>query len=489
MSIDTPSPPRHDIGTVLVTGATGYIGGRLVPELLGRGYKVRAMVRAASPEHADRWPGAEIVVADALDKDSLAAAMAGTDVAFYLIHSLLLGPKQFEAADIKAAENFAEVAQAQGLRRIIYLGGLGDVRSHLSRHLRSRAQVAETLMGGAVPTTVLRAAVVVGSGSASYELMKYIVQNLPVVFVPFWIRTRCQPISISDVVGYLVGCLEAEETTGNSYDIGGPEILTYDQMLKTLADLLGKKRVFVRVPISSAGFFSYAASLLTPVPHSIARGLIEGMVNDVVCQNDTIRRIVPFQTRPFRESIVQALSREEQDRVRTRWSDAYPPAHELALKLRELDPGPGYVSSYSLSTGKPAESLYRSICSIGGEEGWFNNNWMWRLRGWVDRVLMGVGTARGRRSYSHLRVNDVVDFWRVEEMKPNEQLLLRAEMRLPGRAWLEFKVISENDDSRVLSVTAYFQPQSIFGKPYWYFFLPFHHIIFYDLIRQIEMRS
>jgi uncharacterized protein YbjT (DUF2867 family) len=483
-----PSRPQPELGRILVTGATGYVGGRLVPELLARGYRVRVMVRAASDEHEQRWPGAEVVVADALAPGSLTAALEGVYAAYYLLHSLLHGQEGLEATEIQAAGNFRRVAEQQRVARIIYLGGLGEARVPLSPHLRSRMQVADELSCGAVPTTVLRAAIIIGSGSASYEIIEHLVKSLPIILVPHWARTRCQPIGIRDVIKYLVGVLETPETSGRSFDIGGQDVLTYREMLAILADLLGRRRLFVPCPFSNIRFFSYCASLLTPVPAPITRCLMEGIIHEVVCQNDDIRRILAFEPLGYREALIRAMSREEQDKVHTRWSDAYPPAHELAMKLREIKGPVRYTSSYSLVTEKSAASLFRSVGKIGGKEGWFHGNWLWRLRGAVDRLLLGVGSVRGRRSSSSLRIGDVIDFWRVENLRRDAMLLLRAEMKLPGKAWLQFRIDPQGDKNRLL-VNAYYQPRGVFGKLYWYIFLPFHFFIFQNLIRQIEKRS
>lgn len=488
--IDLPTKPLPEMGGILVSGASGYIGGRLVPELLARGYRVKVMVRADSPEYKDRWPGAEIHVVDALDKESLKKTLKDVYAAYYLIHSMLLGEKQFESVDIQAACNFKEAAEENHVGRIIYLGGLGDVNTRLSPHLRSRIRVAEELRMGMTPLTVLRAAVIIGSGSASFEIIKNLVKALPVIPCPTWARTQCQPIAIRDVIKYLVGILETPESNGKSYDIGCTEILSYQKMMQILAGVLGKTRLFIPLPVSITRFYAYVTSLLTPVPARITMCLMEGCKNEVICKNKDIREILSFDLLSYKEAIARAITREEQDRIHTRWSDAYPPAHELAMKLRELPQPPRYKASYALLTSKNNALLFESICRIGGKHGWFNSNLLWRLRGMVDRMFMGVGTSRGRRSHSDLRINDVIDFWRVEDLQQDEMLLLRSEMKLPGKAWLKFIINNQEDkDLRLLSVEAFYDTRSLFGKFYWYIFLPFHRFIFHDLITQIEKRS
>jgi len=485
---DLPTKPREDVGTVLVSGASGYIGGRLVPELIARGYKVRVMVRAETTVMKKRFPKAEVVVGDALDRKSLERALKGVHTAYYLIHSLLLGPRGFEDADIEAARNFRQAAEKNGVERMLYLGGLGDCRTSQSRHLQCRMEVADELAAGSVPVTILRAAVIIGSGSASYEIIRHLAGRLPFLLIPPWARNRCQPIGVRDVIKYLVGCLEVPETSGRSFDIGGRDILTYELMLETFADVIGKKVAFFHVPSLDIRIFAYAASLLTPVPAPITLCLMEGLKDEVVARDDEITKLIPFEPLSYREAIARALTREEQDKVHTRWSDAYPPAHELAIKLYEMEGKPLYTARYDLESDKGPERLFSSISRIGGRQGWFNSNWMWWLRGMVDRVFFGVGSTRGRRSQTELEVNDVIDFWRVEEIRENERLLLRAEMKLPGKAWLEFG-ISEDGSSTTMTIRPWFYTKTVFGKAYWYAFLPFHQYIFQDLLKQIEKRA
>ncbi|MHB1191177.1 MAG: SDR family oxidoreductase [Armatimonadota bacterium] len=481
--------PQPGVGKILVTGATGYVGGRLVPELLARGYDVRVMVRAHSSEICERWPDAEVVVGDALDPESLIPALAGVHTAYYLIHSLLGGHKQFEQMDIRAATNFREAADRNKVARIIYLGALGDLRTNLSKHLRSRQEVCSELARGSTAVTALRAAIIMGSGSASFEVIKHLVSRLPVIFLPPWAITKCQPIAIRNVITYLVGVLESPVTAGVSYDIGGPDILSYREMLRVFAEVLGLRRLFVRLPLYNLRLYSYVIGLVTPVAHSIVFCLLESAVNTVVCQSNDIPDIIEIKLLPYREAVLRALTREDQDRIHTRWSDAYPPAHELAIKLAETDRTKLYTKSASLQTDKASAALFDSICRVGGKEGWFDTNWLWKLRGMLDKMLMGVGTSRGRRHSRSLRVNDVLDFWRVEEIDWNRRLLLRAEMKIPGRAWLELSIHPREGGGNTLSVNAYYQSFGFWGALYWYACHPFHSVVFRDLIEQIERRS
>ncbi len=486
---DLPTKPNPEAGLILVTGATGYIGGRLVPELIARGYSVRVLVRSGSKYLHKKWPEVEIVKGDAYDEEAMVRALEGVTVAYYLIHSLLLGPKKFEIHEIDAARNFRRASEKNNVTRIIYLGGLGDKADSLSPHLKSRLMVAEELSNGIIPVTCLRAAIIIGSGSASFEIIKNLVVRLPVVPIPKWAKTLCQPIGIRDVIKYLIGCLEAKETTAKEYDIGGNEILSYESMIKITAKTLGLKRFFPPSPSLNSNLFAYCTSLITPVPAPITISLIHGIKNEVVCINKGIENIIPFERMKFRETVNRAIEKEELDDVETRWSDAYPPASDLALKLHELKKPAKYSCSYSLASKKNPVSLFYSICRIGGKEGWFNNNWMWKTRGMIDRIFMGVGSERGRRCESKLIENDVIDFFRVEKLEKFNRLLLRAEMKLPGHAWLEFNITPSDNDENTLSVHAFFQHHGILGTLYWYFFLPFHYLIFTKLLVAIEKRS
>jgi len=485
---DLTTIPRPDLGTILVTGATGYIGGRLVSELLARDYKVRVMERVDTGEGHKRWPEAETVVADALNKSELKKALRGVHTAYYLIHPTFIGYKKYRGSDLAAAKNFRKTAEKERIRRIIFLSTIIDPGS-LSDSMQSKiVRIPNELVKSSIPITQIRVAMIIGSGGAFYELYKNLIKKSPILLIPKWAKNKVQPVSLRTVINVLVGVLETEGTTGKLYEICGDEILTYEEMMKVFSKLLNKRKIFIKSWISNPKFYSYIASLLTPLPESVIRSMILRGRFEMICKgrDDIINSF--YTPLKFKESILRAMTREEQDTVHTRWSDEYPRAHELAIKLKELKKEPRFISSYSLLTNKSVLDLYQSFCRIGGEEGWLHNNWMWRLRGLMDQLLMGVGISRGRRSASTLRLNDVIDFWRVEEILEDRKLLLRAEMKLPGMAWLEFKVEDEAGKSK-LTATAYYETKGFWGKLYWYFFLPFHHVIFTNLLKEIEIRS
>lgn len=482
---DLPTTPIPGTGVILVTGASGYIGGRLVPELLGRGYKVRVMVRTHSDEYQERWPGAEFIVADATNADQLKRALENVSIAYYLIHSLMVAKRRFMSSEELVVNNFRQVAEERNVGRIIYLGTQGIEGIELKGRYKSRIKVGEILEQGKVPVTILRTPLTIGSGSASFEVLNHIVRNYPVLFIPNWFNKQCRPIGISDLIKFLVGVLETPETAGNSYNIGGANVLSYREMIKVMTRLLNKKRLLLPSPVTGIRIYSYFLSLLTPVPAQIIAYILRSTRNEVDYGENEIQNHLDINIIEFEEALQRALNHAQQDAVLTRWSDAYPPAHELSIKLSELNEAPKYLSKYSVLTDKGLSDIFQSICQIGGTNGWFNTNWMWRLRGLIDRILLGVGTSRGRRSVSSLRINDVIDFWRVEDMISNEKLLLRAEMIMPGKAWLEFQV-QKNAGQNKISVIAFFQPKGLMGKIYWYCFLPFHYFIFKDLLKQLS---
>ncbi|MDR7418437.1 MAG: SDR family oxidoreductase [Armatimonadota bacterium] len=481
---------------VLVTGATGYVGGRLVPELLRRGYRVRAAARAIDRLRGRPWashPSVELVEADVLDPATLRRAADGTWAAYYLVHSMSRPTWNFADADRAAARNMAEAAAGAGLERMIYLGGLGDTASDLSEHLRSRAEVADVLRSGPVPVTVLRAAMIIGSGSASFEILRHLVERLPVMITPRWVATPSQPIAISNVLAYLVGCLERPETAGETYDIGGPDRVTYRELMEIYAGEAGLPRPrILPVPVLTPGLSSYWVHLVTPVPAALARPLAEGLRNPMLVEDGRIRHVIPQHLLTPREAIRRALTELDGPAIESHWSDAMrvAPAEWTAPGDPAWTARRAYTDRRRREVDAPPEAVWGVLSRIGGETGWYGADWLWRLRGVVDRVLGGVGLRRrAPRRRDTLMTGDMVDFWRVEALVPNARLLLRAEMRLPGRAWLEFALKPINHERTELIQTARFIPSGIAGTIYWYAISPLHAIVFGRMLRGIARAS
>ena len=481
-----------DSPLVLVTGATGYLGGRLVPELLEAGYRVRCMAR--TPEKLRDHPWAdriEIARADVLDTDAVGAALDGVDVAYYLIHALGTG-SHFDDTDRKGAHVFAKAAHEAGVRRVVYLGGLGPGANarDSSPHLRSRAEVGEILLASGVPTAVLRAAVVIGSGSASFEMLRYLTERLPVMVTPRWVTSRIQPIAVMDVLRYLVGCADLPADVNRAFDIGGPDVLTYEQMMQRYAAVAGlRRRLLLPVPMLSPWLSSHWVGLVTPVPGALARPLVESLRSEVVCHEHDIARYVPDPPEGltgFDDALALALKRIRDADVQTSWSSAGitgAPSDPLPTDP-DWSGGTLYEDVRESDVDASPGAVWRVIEGIGGDNGWYSWPLAWSVRGWLDRVVGGVGLRRGRRDPHRLRVGDSLDFWRVEEVVPGELLRLRAEMRLPGLAWLEFSV------SRRGSVTRYrqralFHPRGLFGHAYWWSVWPFHGVVFGGMCRGI----
>ena len=478
---ELPTAPVMDGRLVLVTGAGGYIGGRLVPELLARGYRVRIMVRRRADHFRRKWPEAEVVVADAADPVKLQSALEGVDVAYYLIHSLQLGHRDFEATDIQIAENFRQACAHQKVKRIIYLGGLGNrSRGKLSAHLENRMRVGEHLASGNVPVTVLRAGMIIGSGSASYDILKNLVVNTPVFFIPNWARTKSQPISVRAVILYLVGVMENDGTSGKTFDIGGPDILTYDEKLKVLAKLLGKRRYFFPGLIVWTSLYGYIASWLTPVPKPVTRVLVEGCKNEVICENDDIRRFVPIQLFPFRKALITALSHEDRDRVFSGWPEAMPRLAEHTDQHEQVSCAQNYTASYMMLTNKTAQALFRSFCDVDGPHGW--------MRQFRNISAADARRKRDRRREIITRVNDELGPWRVEELEKNKSILLTANVKFQGVVKLKFSV-EEGDGNNKLMLKVCLEQKRTRNYLSWYNFLPLQHGVFKDLLKFIEKRS
>ncbi|MFD9493322.1 SDR family oxidoreductase [Streptomyces sp. NPDC102256] len=478
----------------LVTGATGYIGGRLVPELLAEGHQVRCLARSPDKLRDYPWAGeAEVVRGDVTDAESVGDAMREIDVAYYLVHALGSG-HDFEETDRRAARIFGEQAKAAGVRRIVYLGGLTPVgvpEEELSPHLRSRAEVGRILLNSGVPTTVLRAAVIIGSGSVSFEMLRYLTERLPVMVTPSWVSTRIQPMGVRDVLRTLVGSATMPAEVNRAFDIGGPDVLTYLEMMRRYATIARlPRRLIFPVPVLTPRLSSHWVGLVTPVPASIAKPLTESLRHEVVCHEHDIARYVPDPPgRPigFDASVALALQRVRDAQVTTRWSSAsYPGTSSDPLPT---DPdwagGSLYTDRREMAVDASSEALWRVIEGIGGDNGWYSFPLAWAVRGWLDRAVGGVGLRRGRRDANRLRVGDSLDFWRVEEIEPGHLLRLRAEMRLPGLAWLEMYAEKDDDGRTRYRQRALFHPHGLLGHLYWWSVSPFHSVVFGGMARNI----
>ncbi|QIP88184.1 SDR family oxidoreductase [Streptomyces sp. Tu 2975] len=478
----------------LVTGASGYIGGRLVPELLEAGHRVRCLARTPGKLRDHPWAAAaEVVKGDVTDADSVAAALRGIDVAYYLVHALGTG-SGFEETDRRAARTFAEQARAAGVRRVVYLGGLtprGVPARELSPHLRSRAEVGRIFLDAPVPATVLRAAVVIGSGSASFEMLRYLTERLPVMVTPSWVRTPVQPIGVRDVLRYLVGSATMPDDVNRAFDIGGPDVLTYREMMRRYAAVAGlPQRLIVPVPVLTPRLSSHWVGLVTPVPASIARPLTESLRHEVVCQEHDIARYAPDfpgHPLPFDEAVDLALRRVREAQVATRWSSAGLPGAPSDPLPTDPDWAGGslYVDERQRTVEASRQALWKVIEGIGGENGWYSFPLAWAVRGLLDRFIGGVGLRRGRRDAEHLRAGDSLDFWRVEEIEAGHLLRLRAEMRLPGLAWLEMYAEDDDEGRTRYRQRALFHPRGLFGHAYWWSVSPFHAVVFGGMARNI----
>ncbi|MFJ6104738.1 SDR family oxidoreductase [Streptomyces sp. NPDC092359] len=478
----------------LVTGASGYIGGRLVPELLEAGYRVRCLARTPAKLRDHPWAGdVEIVRGDVTDGPSLDPALRDVDIAYYLVHALGGGPG-FERTDRLAARTFADRSRAAGVRRIVYLGGLTPhgVPDHaLSPHLRSRAEVGQILLRSGVPTTVLRAAVIIGSGSASFEMLRYLTERLPVMVTPSWVRTRIQPIAVRDVLRYLVGSADMPPEVSRAFDIGGPDVLTYLGMMRRYAKVAGlPRRLIVPVPVLTPRLSSHWIGLVTPVPRSIARPLAESLRYEVVCDEHDIADLVPDPPGTplaFDTALDLALRRVREARISTRWSSASVPGAPSDPLPTDPDWAGGslYTDVRERAVAAPPEALWRVVEGIGGENGWYSFPLAWAVRGRLDRLVGGVGLRRGRRDATRLRVGDSLDFWRVEEIERGRLLRLRAEMRLPGLAWLEMYVEQDGDGRSRYRQRALFHPHGLAGQAYWWSVSPFHAVVFGGMARKI----
>lgn len=471
------------------------MGTRLVSRLLEEGYRVRASARSISKLEGRHWaknPSVELVEADVMDRDSLHKAVEGCPKVFYLVHSMNPQSKDFANADRKAAENMVSVSEEVGVEQIVYLGGLGEDSPELSKHLRSRAEVGEILRSGSVPVTTLRAAMIIGSGSASFEMLRYLVDRLPIMITPKWVSMETQPIAISNVLTYLTGCLKQPETLNRIFDIGGPEVLTYRQMMETYAEEAGlTKRIIIPVPVFSPRLSSYWIHLVTPVPAYIGRPLAEGLRNPTICTNYDITDLIPQELYSCRKATRLALDRTQHRQIESHWTDAgkiWPVAWSNEGDARWAG-GTVYEDKREVVLDAKPEDVWRPVIRLGGETGYYYADWLWRLRGIMDKLVGGVGLRRGRRSPESVSTGDVLDFWRVKDVQVAKHLTLVAEMKLPGEAVLEFN-IDQLEDGRVkLTQTAKFLPDGLLGIAYWKVITPLHDLVFHGMLKGIAEAS
>jgi uncharacterized protein YbjT (DUF2867 family) len=479
------APPARCV----VFGATGYIGGRLVPELVRAGHTVRAVARNPAKLAEVPWrEQVEIVTADVSDPPSVAAAVAGQDVVYYLVHSL--HRRDFADLDRVGAQTVGTQARAAGVRRIVYLGGLTPTDERLSAHLESRAEVGDILLASGVPTVVLRAAVIIGSGSASFEMLRYLTERLPAMVTPKWVNSRVQPIAVRDVIHYLTEVAGLPGDVNRGFDLGGPDVLTYLQMMRRYARVAGlPRRLVVPVPVLTPWLSAQWVNLVTPVPRSIAVPLIESLVHEMVCRDNDINRFVAPPDgglTPYDRAIELALARTRSADVPTRWSDALGgiPSDPLPTDP-DWSGGTQYEDVRERHTPADVDRLWDVVEAIGGEHGWYSWPLAWSVRGWIDRLVGGAGLRRGRRHPRRLRTGEALDWWRVEHLDRPRLLRLRAEMRVPGRAWLELSVRPDPTGGSVYRQRAIFEPRGLAGQLYWKAVTPFHRLIFGGMARKI----
>ena len=469
---------------ILLTGANGYIGRRLKQRLLGQDISLRLLVRNPKSLDAQIHQKAEVFQGDTFDSASLERALEGVDVAYYLIHSLQA--PNYRELDRQSAQNFLDAAVRCGVKRIIYLGGLG-IKAQASEHLLSRIETGEILSSRpeSIQTIWIRAGVIIGSGSASFEIIRHLTEKLPIMVTPKWVNTLAQPIGVDDVISYLDSAKDLGYDQNLMVDIGS-EKMTYRDMMLSCANALGLRRLILPLPILTIRLSSYWLNIFTPVPYNVAKSLIEGLSSEVVIQNDNAKTYFPhIRPASFQDAVKKAIEEMENNQVFSRWSDAGGGV-DLWEEQHTDDPSTAILTDRQRVPleGVSKEALFSTFCSIGGTEGWFGYEWLWKVRGGMDKLIGGAGLNRGRRDPCALRIGESVDFWRVEDLIPNERLLLRAQMKVPGKAWLEFRL-----QGGEFIQTAYFYPRGLWGRLYWYLLTPVHYLVFRNMIRAIYQKA
>ena len=477
---------------ILLTGSTGYIGRRLLPYLVEAGHRVVCPVRDSRRFDYEDFNDAflrkvEVIECDFLDEDSLSSLPKHIDAAYYLIHSLNATNRKFRELEEKSAKNFVTYIRQTSAKQLIYLGGIANAEE-LSAHLASRFQVEEILSTASAELTVLRSAIIIGSGGASFEIIRDIVEKLPMMVAPKWLNTKCQPIGIANVLDYLVGVLGNEQALGKTFDIGGKDVLTYKQMLLGFAKVRGLKRYILTLPVLTIRLSSLWLYLVTSTSYRLARNLVDSMRNEVVVKNDAIREVVPIELFSYEKALKRTFQKIDQKQVISSWKDSFEDPHFNRAFLTQME-APTYgcfkdIQQFSFS--RSPDEVIKNIWAIGGKRGWYYGNWLWELRGILDKLAGGVGLRRGRRSPNDLKDGDALDFWRVlEANKEAMRLLLYAEMKLPGDAWLEFRIKADTANQFSLTQTATFRPLGLWGRLYWYLVLPFHGFIFKNMAKNI----
>jgi uncharacterized protein YbjT (DUF2867 family) len=473
---------------ILLTGANGYIGTRLLPVLLELGYEVICMVRdkrrfALESAFGDK---VQIITGDLLDPETLKNIPEDIEAAYYLVHSMSSSGDDFANLELQSAQNFANQIKQTNCKQIIYLTGIVN-DDQLSKHLSSRLAVEDELKKTGIAYTILRAAIIIGSGSASFEIIRDLAEKLPVMVAPKWVKTKCQPIAIRDVLAYLSGVLQNEKAYYQVFDIGGPDVLSYKQMLLQYAESRGLKRWIITVPVLTPKLSSLWLNLVTAVPYSLARSLVDSMKNEVVCQNDSIKEVVSKSCLTYKEALKLAFEKIEQNSIVSSWKDALNRGYLETSFMDQIKVPQNGTLEYKVKMPfeRKAEEVFENIWGIGGSRGWYYLDWLWTLRGFLDKLFGGVGTRRGRTSNTSLQAGDVLDFWRVLLAdKTSKRLLLYAEMKVPGEAWLELKIIQFHGKS-YLSQIATFRPSGLWGRLYWYAMFPFHLVLFKGMAKQI----
>jgi uncharacterized protein YbjT (DUF2867 family) len=474
----------HAQPSVAILGASGYVGGRLAPRLLRAGHHVKCLVRSPIKITSRQWandPNLEVQQCDLTNETLLTDQLRGCDVLIYLVHSMRSAHGDYHEVDNQLAESTATACESAGVKQIIYLGGLGDNSDHLSRHLQSRREVEDHLRSGRVPVTTLRAAMIIGSGSSSFEILRYLVERLPIMITPRWVRTESQPISIRNVLQAITACAGTADQYGKTIDIGGSTVLSYLELMRLVAkDLKLPRRIVIPVPVLTPRLSSLWIHLVTPVDAAIARPLAEGLSNRVVCQNNSLEELIGHKPDSAAEAIGAAIAHARSDTIETSWTDSGPMPHDPSWAGGHV-----YEDCRDRVIDAPAPCVYEAISVIGGGHGYYKADWLWRLRGVMDRLVGGPGLRRGRRRQRVLHEGDALDFWRVLHADTNKRLVLFAEMKLPGTATLEFSIESTDQGTR-LTQTAHFRPRGIAGLLYWQAIKPLHGFVFTGMLDGIK---